>query len=168
MMEVYVLVPTRRPAWMRILTCLSIAATVTSAFFVFVFGSLVFLPICAIFAGAWYFLNHASNREYEYSYFDGEVRFARVTNKSRRKRLKEYTMEQVVKIAPAGDSSVQQYERDNNITVKDFTSGKKENPYYDMIVKDSESLILYKVELDDKYIDAVCMKYASKVVRRRA
>lgn len=168
MMEVYVLVPTSSPAWMRILSVASMAATVVAAFFVFVFGSLAFLPVCAIFAGIWFFLHQASNREYEYSYFDGEVRFARVTNKSRRKRLKEYTMEQVLKIAPAGDGSVQQYEKDKNITVKDFTSGKKENPYYDMIVKDSERLVLYKVELDDKYLDAVCMKYASKVVRRRA
>lgn len=167
MMEVFVLVPTSRPAWMKLLTCLSVAATVTTLFLMLTFGSIVMLPLCAIFGGIWYFLSSAANLEYEYSYFDGEVRFAKITNKSRRKKLKDYTMDQVLKIAPAGDSSVVQYEKDHHVTVKDYTSKKKENPYYEIIVKDSESLIMYKVELDDKYLDAVCMKYASKVVRKR-
>ena len=168
MMEVFVIVPTNRPFWMRLLACLSLATAVASFFLMLMVGNIFFLPLCAAFGGIWYLLHICSNREYEYSYFDGDVRFARMTNKSRRKRLKGYTMDEVIKIAPAGDSSVQQYEKDSRVTVKDYTSKKKENPYYDMIVKDSENIILYKVELDDKYIDAVCMKYASKVVRRRA
>lgn len=166
MMEVFVLVPAKKPVWMRLLACFALAAAAASA--VLTCSSMAFLPLCAIFAGGWYFFQFSSNREYEYSYFDGEVRFARITNKSRRKKLKEYSMDEVIKIAPVGDSSVAQYEKDSNVTVKDFTSQKKENPYYEMIVKDSERIILYKVELDDAYLDAVCMKYASKVVRKRA
>lgn len=168
MMEVFVIVPTNRPIWMRLLACLSLALSVTSLFFMLMTGNLAFLPLCAAFGGIFYFVHISSNREYEYSYFDGDVRFARITNKSRRKRLKGYTMEQVLKIAPAGDDSVLQYEKDNRVTVKDYTSKKKQNPYYEMIVKDSENIILYKVELDDKYLDAVCIKYASKVVRKKA
>lgn len=168
MMEVFVLVPANSPVWTKILSCLAIAATVTTAFFMLMTGNIIFLPLCAIFGGAWYFLSSTVNREYEYSYFDGEVRFARIVNKSRRKQLKTYSMDEVVKIAPAGDSSVSRFENDHNVSVKDFTSGKKQNPYYEMVVKDSEKYVLYKLELDDKYLDAICMKYASKVVRRAA
>lgn len=47
-----------------------------------------------------YLMIMAQNTEFEYSYFDGELRFAKIKNKSRRKRLGIYSMESVAAIAP--------------------------------------------------------------------
>ena len=39
---------------------------------------------------------------------------------------------------------------------------------YDIVIKDTvnNNYILIKAELDDKYLDAVCIKHASKVIRK--
>lgn len=166
MVEVFVLIE-RKPSGLRNLLawlcmCLAVVSLLlmcrASAFFI----------VAAVFVGLWYWLFFMSKFEYEYSFFDGDIRFAKVINKSRRKTLKGYTVEDLIQIAPAGDRSVYKYENDSTVTVKDYTSGKKDVPYYDMIIKDNEknSLLLIKAELDDKYLDAVCFKSASKVIRR--
>ena len=115
----------------------------------------------------WFFLQFRSDIEYEYSYFDGDVRFARVRHKSSRKALKVYHIEELVAIAPAGDRSMYHYENDKSVKVMDYTSMKKGVPYYDMIIKTANQTFLYKVELEDDYLDAVSVKYAYKVTRRK-
>lgn len=165
-MEIFVLVQQKKTAIVTIAAYLMGVVGIFAG--VMTCANMMFLPICIAFLGIAYFLFQAGNKEYEYSYFDGEVRFAKITNKSRRKNLKSYSMDEVIQIAPAGDPSVTRYENDHSVKVKDFTSGNKENPYYDMIVKDSDGVILFKLELDEAYLNAVCMKYASKVIRRRS
>ena len=133
MVEVYVLVEKKKSvlkafmAWLCLclaLICLFLSCSMYS-----------FFIIGILFGALWYFLLFKSGLEYEYSYFDGELRFARIMSKSRRKALKSYHIEDVVTIAPAGDRSVYNYENDNNVKVIDYTSGNKDAGYYD---KDSE------------------------------
>ena len=100
-----------------------------------------------------------------YSYFDGEVRFAKVLNKNRRKSLGSYPMDDVIQIAPAGDRSVSQYEREG-VKVIDYTSHDKDTAYYDMVLKKEGETLLIKFEPDDKYLEAVEFKYRQKVIRR--
>ncbi|SER42711.1 DUF6106 family protein [Lachnobacterium bovis] len=104
------------------------------------------------------------NIEYECSYFDGEVRFAIIRNKSKRKQLKSYSMEQVVQIAPAHDRSVMNYETRKDVIKKNFTSHKKGVQYYEMVINDESGTLLIMFEPDKKYLDAVCVKYKQKVV----
>ena len=104
-------------------------------------------------------------KEFEYSYFDGEVRFAKVLNKNRRKSLGGYPMDDVIQIAPAGDRSVSQYEREG-VKVIDYTSHDKDTAYYDMVLKKEGETLLIKFEPDDKYLEAVEFKYRQKVIRR--
>ena len=89
-------------------------------------------------------------------------------NKSRRKRLVVYSMDEVSQIAPAGDRSVYRYETDNTVKVLDYTSKIKDQPYYEMVVQKEGNTYLIKFEPDDKYLDAVQVKYAQKVIRRQA
>ena len=96
------------------------------------------------------------------------LRFARIINKSRRKRIGVYNIEEVVTIAPAGDRSVYNYENDRSAKIKDYTSGEKNVPYYDIIVRNQDGTTIIKAELDDKYLDEVSKKYKSKVVKRQA
>lgn len=162
-MEVFVLVPRKKSVWIELLSSVVLALGVATL--LMSCANTVLLPFAVIFIALWYFLQFRSNVEYEYSYFDGEVRFARVTNKSRRKALKNYDMGSILAIAPAHDASVQRYESDNSIKVKDYTSRRNGVNYYDIIAKDTDNVVLYKAELDEKFLDAVCIKYASKVVR---
>ena len=100
--------------------------------------------------------------------FDGEVRFAKIMNKSRRKRLAVYSMDEVSQIAPAGDRSVYRYETDHTVKVLDYTSQVKDQPYYEMVIQKEGDTYLIKFEPDDKYLDAVQVKYAQKVIRKQA
>ena len=166
MVEVYVLVEKKKSvlkafmAWLCL--CLALICLFLSC------SMYLFFIIGILFGALWYFLLFKSGLEYEYSYFDGDVRFAKILDKSRRKRIKGCTMEEVVQIAPAGDRSVYNYENNKTTKFRDFTSKKKDVPYYDMVVKTDDGFIIYMLELDDKYLDAVCLKHASKVIRRQA
>lgn len=113
-----------------------------------------------------YLMIMAQNTEFEYSYFDGELRFAKIKNKSRRKRLGIYSMESVAAIAPAGDRSVYNYENGNEFKKIDYTSGQKDVPYYDIVIKSPDENVLIKAELDDKFLTEVEKKYRSKVKRK--
>ena len=104
MLEVYVLVPVRKSMAMNFLgiftLVLGIMSLVLSCF------SFLFAIPMLVLGGIGILLTFYSKKEYEYSYFDGEARFAMVMNKSRRKGLAVYSMDEVVQIAPAGDRSV--------------------------------------------------------------
>lgn len=166
MFEVFVLVPVRKSFTVKLASTVSLFLGLASLFLACSSG--IFAILFILFAALWYVLTFQANKEYEYSYFDGEVRFARVMNKSRRKAMETYNMDNVVTIAPAGDRSVYNYENDSRVKVKDYTSHKKDTPYYDLIVKDDAgNTILIKYEPDDEYLDAVQVKYGQKVVRRQ-
>lgn len=164
MLEVYVLVERAKSLATRLLTYLFFALTV-ALFLLSVTGMTGFFPFVIVTGVIWYLFQFRMNKEFEYSYFDGEVRFAKVMNKSRRKRLGLYTMEEVLMIAPAGDRAMYKYENDASVKKIDYTSGKKDVPYYGMVIKQENALKLIKFEPDEKYLDAVCMKYAQKVTR---
>ena len=76
------------------------------------------------------------------------------------------SMEEVLQIAPAGDRSMHKYENDSQVKKKDYTSGIHNVPYYEMAVKTTNGISLIKFEPDDKYLDAVCMKFPQKVIRK--
>lgn len=165
MLEVYVLVPVRKSFLTVFLGVLSLVLGIFSLLLSCM--SMVFLSLVVVFGGLWYFFTFCMSKEYEYSYFDGEVRFARVMNKSRRKSLGCISMENVIQIAPEGDRSVSPYENDKTIKVKDYSSRRKGALCYEMIFQKNSDTRLIKFEPDDKYLDAVEKKYAQKLVRRK-
>lgn len=165
MLEVYVLVEKKKPAFVKIFAILMLILGI--------FGILcscitpIFMMPGFVLIIIWALLTYGNNVEYEYSYFDGDVRFAKILNKSKRKRLKGYDIEAVQMIAPAGDRSVYKYQQDSNVKKVDYTSGDKNVPYYQMVVKNEDSgIIMISFEPDDKYLDAVCIKHPQKVIRR--
>ncbi len=163
MMEVYVLVEKKRNIILLILEIVLEVLAFLTGLLSFLGASVLIWAalLCAVLA---YFL-HTRKYEYEYSYFDGEVRFARITNKSSRKRLGVYQMEEVLQIAPISDRSMHQYLQNTSVSKKDYTSRKKDAIVYGMVIKHAEALQLIKFEPDEKYLDAMCIKYRQKVVR---
>jgi translation initiation factor IF-1 len=164
MFEVYVLVARKKSIGIQVLACLFLALGVAVLLLSCI--SPVFLVFAVAAFALWYLFQFRWNREFEYSYFDGEVRFARISNKSRRKRLKVFSMDEVVTIAPSEDRSVYRYENDNGMTIVDYTSGRKDEPYYVMVHQTGEATEVIRFEPDEKYLDAVCVKYGQKVIRR--
>lgn len=164
MTEVYVLVERKKSTLMRVVTAAVLAIGILFALFsmiapLFLSGALILLVV-------WYFFLFRSSKEYEYSFFDGELRFAKIMNKSRRKRLRVFTMDEVIQIAPAGDRSIYKYEQDHTVKKIDYTSGNKDVPYYNLIMKNEDGINMISYEPDDKYLDAICVKYGQKVIRR--
>jgi hypothetical protein len=163
-MEVYVLVPVRKSFMTAVLGGLSLALAIVLLLVGCTFPVVLYFAFILGFIS--YFLMFRSYKEYEYSYFDREVRFAKISNKSRRKALGTYSMEDVVTIAPAGDRSVQHYENDARVKVKNYTSRMKDVPYYEMVLQKDGDTLLFKLELDDAFLDAAERQYKMKVVRR--
>ena len=118
MLEVYVLTPVHKTTTKVFLSILSLVITIVSLVLACYSPLMIFMTL--IFGVLFYFITFRSNKEYECSYFDGEVRFAKIMNKSRRKRLVVYSMDEVSQIAPAGDRSVYRYETDNTVKVLDY------------------------------------------------
>jgi hypothetical protein len=140
---------------------------VVGAYFMYVtvVGLVIFFAVAVPFlAIAWYL--HTKQMEYEYSYFDGDFRFAKIYNKQKRKNLRGYQVEDVIVIAPEGDRSLHKFQNNPQVKCRDLTSGyKNEGKVYCLVAKTEERYEMTKFEPDEKYLDAVCIKYRQKVVR---
>ena len=78
MTEVYVLVERKKSTLMKILTAVVLVIGILFALFsliapLFLSGALILLVV-------WYFFLFRNSKEFEYSFFDGELRFAKIMN----------------------------------------------------------------------------------------
>lgn len=163
MLEVYVLVEKQKSLVMKFL---SILCFVIGAYFMYatLVGLIIYFAVAVPFFALGWFL-HNRSLEYEYSYFDGDFRFAKIISKQKRKELIGYDIENVVVIAPKGDRSLHQYESNAQVKTRALTSGNKDAKIYGLVAKLEEGYQLTWFEPDDKYLDAVCVKYRQKVIR---
>lgn len=137
-----------------VLACLMLIMAMAMVLFI--------IPAIA-FGLLWYF--QSLNVEFEYTYFDGEFRFAKVTNKSRRKHLFRVEMEHVIAFAPKGDRSVYKYENDKTMIYKNLTSGSADAKVYELVFKGEKGMTRIEFEPDDDMLDAVMEKYPRSVIR---
>lgn len=162
MMEVFVLVPRKKNIIFQFVSTLLLVMGVVLVV-LSLLGAVLLFSIAIPTLAIGFFMNKRYS-EYEYSYFDGDVRFAKIINKNKRKTLKGYNMEDVLILAPINDRSMHQYQNNSEIKVRDLTSGNPNAKVYGMVVR-SEGTFLVKFEPDEAYLDAVCIKYRHKVVR---
>ena len=137
-------------------------ALLSAALFIAV--ELFLLPAMVIF-GVWIWRNFFNRIEYEYTYYDGELCIARITNKARRKHLAEIQMEDVITIAPKGDRSVYKYETDRSFSAKDYTSGDETAKVYELIHSVDGITCRYEFEPDEEMLNAISMKYPRLIVK---
>lgn len=162
-MEVYVLVSKEKSLFIKTTTlAFWVIAAMTTLYVVM--GYIIFFPM-AVLAWVIAIFLKTRNYEYEYSYYDGELRFARITNKKRRKELDGYMMEEVITIAPAEDISIYQYLNDKSAKLRDLTTGRQDAKVYVAVVKNANGMELVTYEPDEKYLNEVCIKYGHKVKR---
>lgn len=130
----------------------------------FISPTFFFIP-ALIGIGIWVWQGFYNNIEYEYTYYDGELRMAKITNKSKRKNLAEINMEDVLMIAPKGDRSIYKYEMDKNLKCKTLTSGNTSAKIYEVICKTEKGMCRYEFEPDEEMLDAIRVKYPRTVVK---
>ena len=162
MREVYVLVEKKKGLGIKILFVVSLFITMVGIIGTFAGGFVVAFALAIIFG----FISWILSRycvEYEYSYFDGEVRFVKIKNKSRRKKIGVYTMDEVTMIAPEMDRSVYEQVNNPNIKPKDLTTKEEGAKIYAMIAKGETGVEVIKFEPDEAFLDAIAHKYPMKV-----
>jgi len=162
-MEVYVLVDKKQSAFLKVLGVIC-AITGVFAIVLAMLGEVVFWLVAALCFVGFYILTMCKY-EYEYSYFDGEFRFARITNKNARKQFDSYLIEDVQVLAPIMDRSVHSYLQQSGMKKRDYTTGNADARVYALVAKGQKGMELIAFEPDDRYLDEVCIKYRQKVVR---
>lgn len=130
----------------------------------FVSPLLFFLPAILVMV-LWVWQGFFSNVEFEYTYFDGDLRFAKIRNKAKRKKIADINMEDVVILAPKGDRGVYKYENDKNLKCINLTSGRADAKVYELIVKNEEGFMRIEFEPDEEMLNAMMVKYARIIVK---
>ena len=130
----------------------------------FVSPLLFFLPAILVMV-LWVWQGFFSNVEFEYTYFDGDLRFAKIKNKAKRKKIADINMEDVVILAPKGDRGVYKYENDKNLKCINLTSGRADVKVYELIVKNEEGFMRIEFEPDEEMLNAMMVKYARIIVK---
>ena len=158
MREQLVIIPRKTTALKKVLNILwFVLACLFLLLSTFVTPVLFLIPAIA-FALLWGFGTFRSYVEYEYTYFDGDLRFAKIKNKAKRKRIASVSMNDVQMIAPKGDRSVYKYENDDKIPCKKLVSGDSNAKIYELICKTENSIIRYEFEPYEAMLDAIMGK----------
>lgn len=93
----------------------------------FMANVLLLLPgIAALIAG--YIFMTRVHREYEYAYTSGQLDIDVIYNRTRRKRIASYDLEQLVFLAPKGSAALDRYPK--SAVEKDYTSGDPGKPCF--------------------------------------
>ena len=160
--EVYVLVEKKKSNGSKAAFIVCLVLALIGVFGTFV-GAYAIAFFMAIIFGILTWILHKSCLEYEYSYFDGEIKFVKIKNKSRRKKIAIFSMEEVTMIAPVMDRSVYGQVNNPKMKVNNLTSRKEDANVYAIVAKGEQGPEVYKFEPDEQFLDAIARKYAMKV-----
>ena len=165
MNEKLVIIPKLVTSGKKIMTILLfVIACILLLLSTFVSPLLFFLPAILVMV-LWVWQGFFSNVEFEYTYFDGDLRFAKIRNKAKRKKIADINMEDVVILAPKGDRGVYKYENDKNLKCINLTSGRADAKVYELIVKNEEGFMRIEFEPDEEMLNAMMVKYARIIVK---
>ena len=106
---------------------------------IIVYPGILLVP-AIIFAVFWYLLKIASQIEWEYTYIEGRLSFARIKAKRKRKNVAKIEMEEVVLIAPSTAHELYNYHNNNQVSVKDCSSKQSGAKTYEVIYKNGSGL----------------------------
>lgn len=140
-----------------VLACLSFVLCLVNPF--------VFLVPLIVFGVVWYWQAFQSDVEYEYTYYEGDLKIAMIKAKRKRKKVAYMDMDNVIAIAPKGDRSMYKYENDRTITRKNVASGRADAKVYEVVWRDGENVKMYEFEPDEEMLDAIMVKYPRSVVK---
>lgn len=144
--------------WLLVMACLLVLLSAMLSPYVYSVPAMIVISL-------WVWRRFRCNVEYEYTYYDGDLHIAKITNKARRKNLVNVNMEDVTVIAPRGDRSIYKYENDKSYKRKDYTSGEKGAKVYHLVGKTEKGLCCYAFEPDEDMLNAIMVKYPRSVIK---
>ncbi|MGN0342482.1 MAG: DUF6106 family protein [Roseburia sp.] len=124
---------------------------------------LLFVLLFLIAAILFYAVRATSRVEYEYSYIEGRLSFAKIKNKKRRKSLAVIEMETLQLIAPVGAPELRNFHENMNIIKRDYTSGEPDRKVYEAVYTQGESVVDILFEPDENMLDMMAHRYASRI-----
>lgn len=164
MREKLVIIPKKTSIGKKIL-CTVLFIMTCILFLLAIMAPVAFSILAVLFAVLWFFLTFRTSVEYEYTYYDGEMRFAKIIAKRKRKGVAKVQMEDVLAFAPKGDRSVYKYENDNSVTYKNLTSGQADKKVYELVFKGEKGINRYEIEPDEEMLDEIMIKYPRSVIK---
>lgn len=159
MFEIFVLVDKKKSVVSKAVAILLFLLMLLGLYLGTVISPYVF-EIPAITCGiGWYWLTFRSGVEYEYLYFEGDLKFTKIKDKRKRKRKLQLNMDKMIVMAPKGSSYVAEYEKNSEVYKRDFTSGNREADVYELVFHDEEGTVLVAFEPDEKMLEAMLTRY---------
>lgn len=102
-------------------------------------------------------------REYEYLLVSDELEISVVKNKSKRKKLVTYTLEELQCMAPVTSHRLDGYHANPQLKVRDYSSGNPEHTIYSMVFSSQGMLQEVKVEPSEAMLNEVKLRHGSVV-----
>ncbi len=124
-------------------------------------SSFLMIIIAAVLIYVWYSRSYRCNIEFEYTYFDNEVVFARIKNKASRKVLAKVNLDEATIIAPEGAYSLNQYEQGPKASakVRQYNSGVGLGQIYKLVYRVGRTTEMIVFEPDENFLSAIRIKY---------
>lgn len=120
--------------------------------------------LAAVFGAAFWFLTQDAKSEYEYSYIEGTLSFAKIRAKSRRKAIAEIEMPDVILIAPSSAHELYNYHHNNQTTIRDYSSGNPSAKTYEVVYKKGDNTVIIVFEPDVEMLDMIRKRYPRQVM----
>ena len=117
---------------------------------IFFFNPLFLLAGMALGLLGYYLILPNFDLEYEYLYVNGDFDIDKIMNKTRRKRVASYTLEEMEIIAPSSSHDLDPWR--GKASVKDYTSGQMNKNSYTALYNTSSGQLLVMLELDEDVI----------------
>lgn len=125
----------------------------------------LFLAPAIIMGIIWYFLYLGSQTEYEYTYIEGRLSFARIKAKRRRKELARIEMEEVLVLAPEKAPELNSYHNgQQKVTCRNYTSGYGKQEIYEVVYKLGEGIGIIRFEPDRNMLEMMQPRNMRKVI----
>lgn len=120
--------------------------------------------LAALFGFAWYFLKQDAKSEYEYSYIEGTLSFAKIRAKSRRKAIAEIDMNDVILIAPSSAHELYNYHNNRQTMIRNCASGNAEARTYEVVYKRGSGSAVIIFEPDTDMLETIRRRYPRQVM----
>lgn len=147
------LVKRKTPTYAFVLIPVLVIALFISAYLALVYGVVGLLIATAVFVGA-YLLFRNMKVEYEYIYVTGQLSFDKILGQSKRKRIMDCDLEQIIVVAPI-DSYLVKDQVNNNTKVKDFSSQMPGKRLFALVYQSGQDRTKVIFEPNDKILECL-------------
>ena len=131
-------------------------------------GGLILSPIFLIAAmilgfAAFYFILPSTDLEFEYLFVNGEMDIDKVMSKTKRKKVKSFSIKDAEIVASMKSHRLDHYKNNQKMKTLDFSSGDPEHYRLGVIARDGAEACMIIIEPDEKLANQIKYCAPSKV-----